>query len=635
MKKLHLFLILFAFLLGGCSGEQQPETCAHQWAEANCETPRTCTQCQATEGDALGHQWTEADCITPKTCSRCDAAEGALADHIWLDATCVAPKTCQVCAITEGELLPHRYDDWLMDPVDELMFQNCLDCGQASEPVPYDRDRYLVDYASGTWALVDPAGMQVLTLNRDMTFDLNNESRGSWSYRIREEVSSGLRSWTLNITLTPENGYDVKYASYLVGNGPDYMVFQIEQILDQHYNTEYGLKFEEKYYSDITKLGVEAARETMKNPAEKILGTWTSLFTEQAKPEYIAQVTDDYYVTFHEDGTFLAMLSQEHTGTWWFREATSDFGKITYNYTLELDKEEEKDDKDDKDEKEKMKITLMSAGITDEGYLAMNEQGNNYYKNYILSQTGPLMPEDKMEAAAGQWNAVACQTSKYWTGSGWAQVGEMEIRLGNQITFHPDGTLEANWDGEKTGRWFYTVTSTNAEAPGMEYMHYWVQFADQDRAWELIVTKELYGSELPLQISSIADDQVRTDWLIRSTTQEAEFFCAAGETILGNWKVSAESQFPADTDAEDWTDFRLTFEEKGVVWIFDGADRKGTWKQQLTYIPGLGAGFSLDCRSAGTYSYSYCFLTDENTMQINVIREGKSFQLILERETET
>lgn len=633
MKKLHLFLILSVFLLCACSSKQQlPEVCAHQWVEANCENPRTCTLCRLTEGTALGHQWTEADCITPKTCSRCDAAEGALADHIWLDATCVAPKTCQVCAITEGALLPHRYDDWLKDPVEDWMFRNCLDCGQASEPVPYDRDRYLVDYASGTWALMDPAGMQVLTLNRDMTFDLNNEARGSWSYRIREAVNSGLRSWTLNITLTPENGYGVKYASYLVGNGPDYMVFQIEQILDQHYNMEYGLKHEERYYSDITKLGVEAARETMKNPEEKILGTWTSLFTQQGKPESFNQVTDDYYVTFHEDGTFLAMLSREHTGTWWFREATSDFGKITYNYTLELDKEEEKDDKD---EKEKMKITLMSAGITDEGYLSMGEQGNNYYKNYVLSQTGPLMPEDKMEAVAGQWHAVASKTSKYWTGKGRAQVGEIEIRLGNQITFHPDGTLEASGDVERTGRWFYFITSTNAEAPGMEYMHYWLQFEDQDRAEEIIVTKDPYASELPIQIGHTFDDQAQTEWYIRCSAEEAEFFCTAGETILGTWKIGSGPHYPSDVDISEFEALLLTFEENGVLRVSNGTNSKGTWKQQLTYIPGLGAGFSLECRSAGTYSYIYCFLTDENTMQINVIREGESFQLMLERETET
>ena len=629
MKKLHLFLILSVFLLCACSSKQQlPEVCAHQWVEANCENPRTCTLCRLTEGTALGHQWTEADCARAKTCSRCAATEGEPLDHIWMDATCTAPKTCQVCAVTEGALLPHRYDDWLKDPVEDWMFRNCLDCGQATDPVPYDPEQYLVDYASGIWALMLPGEMQVLTLNRDMTFDLNNETQGSWSYQVSEEVDNGLREWKMKITLHQGGSIVGHTVRFLVGSGPDSVVFQMEQILNQHYNTEYSLEMDGRFYSDITKLGVEAARESLKSPEEKVLGTWTSLFTEQAKPEYVAQVTDDYFITFREDGTFHAKLAEEYTGTWQFRKISAAFGEMTYSYALQLDKEEDED-------KEKNKYSLKSAGITSEGYLSLDEQGSNYNKLYIFSQTGPMMPEDKMEAAAGQWNAVASRTDKYWTGKGWAQVGEMEIRLGNQITFHPDGTLEANWDGEKTGRWFYFVTTTNAEDPGIEYMHYWVQFADQDRAWELIVTKELYGSELPLQISSIADDQVQTDWFIRSTTQEAEFFCAAGETILGTWKIGSGPHYPSDVDISEFEALLLTFEENGVLRVSNGTNSKGTWKQQLTYIPGLGAGFSLECRSAGTYSYIYCFLTDENTMQINVIREGESFQLMLERETET
>lgn len=34
--------------LAGCG-------CQHQWEEATCTTPKTCTQCGETEGEALGH----------------------------------------------------------------------------------------------------------------------------------------------------------------------------------------------------------------------------------------------------------------------------------------------------------------------------------------------------------------------------------------------------------------------------------------------------------------------------------------------------------------------------------------------------------------------------------------------------
>ena len=76
MKKIVLLLVCAALALSltGCG-------CDHQWTEAGCTSPRTCTLCGKTEGEPLGHSWTEA--------------------------TCAAPKTCAVCGETEGEALPH------------------------------------------------------------------------------------------------------------------------------------------------------------------------------------------------------------------------------------------------------------------------------------------------------------------------------------------------------------------------------------------------------------------------------------------------------------------------------------------------------------------------------------------------
>lgn len=68
---LLLVLTLMAALLAGCA-------CKHEWKDANCKEPKTCTLCGETEGE--------------KT-----------ADHKWEDATTEAPKTCAVCGKTEGE----------------------------------------------------------------------------------------------------------------------------------------------------------------------------------------------------------------------------------------------------------------------------------------------------------------------------------------------------------------------------------------------------------------------------------------------------------------------------------------------------------------------------------------------------
>ena len=100
MKKIAiLFLALtVAFTLGACC-------LRHEWTEATCTEPRTCTVCGATEGEALGHEWAEATCTEPRTCTVCGAAEGKALGHEWAEATYTHAATCIACGETEGEPL--------------------------------------------------------------------------------------------------------------------------------------------------------------------------------------------------------------------------------------------------------------------------------------------------------------------------------------------------------------------------------------------------------------------------------------------------------------------------------------------------------------------------------------------------
>jgi hypothetical protein len=84
----------------------------HNYADATCTAPKTCTVCGATDGEALGHSWVDATCTDPKTCSVCQATDGEALGHSWVDATCTSPKTCSVCQATDGTVAPHTYGDW-------------------------------------------------------------------------------------------------------------------------------------------------------------------------------------------------------------------------------------------------------------------------------------------------------------------------------------------------------------------------------------------------------------------------------------------------------------------------------------------------------------------------------------------
>lgn len=104
MKRISLMLLaaLIVVLFTACS-------CEHEWKNATCTEPVTCSKCGVTAGDALGHKWIEANCTTPKTCSACDATEGSAVGHSWKSATCTDPKICSVCQATEGSANGHNY----------------------------------------------------------------------------------------------------------------------------------------------------------------------------------------------------------------------------------------------------------------------------------------------------------------------------------------------------------------------------------------------------------------------------------------------------------------------------------------------------------------------------------------------
>ena len=138
--------------------------CEHEWIDANCLAPKTCSKCGETEGeigehtwnegavttdptcegkgvktytcahdathtyteeiDAIGHEWDEGVVTTDPTCTTdgvktftCanDAShtktEAVPAAHSWVDATVDAPKTCSACGATEGGCIEIQQDN--------------------------------------------------------------------------------------------------------------------------------------------------------------------------------------------------------------------------------------------------------------------------------------------------------------------------------------------------------------------------------------------------------------------------------------------------------------------------------------------------------------------------------------------
>ena len=124
-----LLAVVFVLVLALTScdaifGQGSEAPCEHSWEEATCTTPKTCTKCDATEGEALGHTeqvipgkaptCTEAGYTEGKLCTVCGevtiSQEEIPAAHTeetvpGKEATCIATgltdgKKCSVCGVT-------------------------------------------------------------------------------------------------------------------------------------------------------------------------------------------------------------------------------------------------------------------------------------------------------------------------------------------------------------------------------------------------------------------------------------------------------------------------------------------------------------------------------------------------------
>ncbi len=149
-----------AGMLGGSDTGDEPEAeCQHQWAEATCMAPKTCTLCGEREGtllshnlvdatctvaktctlcnqtwgEPLGHRWSAASCTVARACKTCGAVESEASGHTFADATCEKPKTCTLCSATEGEALGHNYVAVVTDPTCTALGKTTYTCSTCND----------------------------------------------------------------------------------------------------------------------------------------------------------------------------------------------------------------------------------------------------------------------------------------------------------------------------------------------------------------------------------------------------------------------------------------------------------------------------------------------------------------------
>ena len=102
MKKLRIIALILALsmctmTLASCSLDEifalinsinppvEP-TCEHLWVDATCTSPKTCSKCNATDGEALGHNDEDKN-------HDCDVCDGAMGTH----EAAEGKHTCDYC----------------------------------------------------------------------------------------------------------------------------------------------------------------------------------------------------------------------------------------------------------------------------------------------------------------------------------------------------------------------------------------------------------------------------------------------------------------------------------------------------------------------------------------------------------
>lgn len=298
-----ILLTICVMLLSGCG-------CQHEWTDADCVTPRTCTLCQETEGEALGHSWQEAICEAPKICTACGVTEGEALGHAWQEATCNTPKTCTVCDKTEGEPA-HTWTDWSFDG-ENAMARSCGGCGVEEIRT---MEEYLQEHLAGHWDAVS-----VINLSR------KTEDDPYW-----KDVSYYFSEMPYMKIL--ENGSHTVFAGSVYNADCDLhfeTVSQVkippsEEMTDAYY---FGLHPKEGkgtlfFYvpreDAVFLMGFvrfERESEEMTALRDQLAGTWVY------DSEYLYNESDTtidrstYRVEFSREGTFRAELDRPIEGSW-------------------------------------------------------------------------------------------------------------------------------------------------------------------------------------------------------------------------------------------------------------------------------------------------------------------------------
>lgn len=313
MKKFSLLIILIfiCLIFCGCA-------CEHQWSDADCLSPRTCSLCGETEGDALSHDWQKADCNNPEICTHCCKSNGEPLPHQWMEASCTAAKTCIECGLTEGKAKDHTYGDWCFET--DIMSRSCSECG-ISETEPMDYTLYLSRVLKGRWDCT------VVSLFDELAYNVFGPKVPFLEFTENGNIKyfDGGTIYSSTFEFLTLDEFD----------GKDYYHFNL--ITEGHEDLEFWYVPEDDSLFSFM-LEFERLGEEVEGYLEVLTGKWVfdhvALYYDESLKTFDHS---GYSIELFEDGTFTALLDVKIDGTWAIlRDATivDDKGTSVLLFTL-------------------------------------------------------------------------------------------------------------------------------------------------------------------------------------------------------------------------------------------------------------------------------------------------------------
>ena len=510
--------VLFALLLSGCG-------CTHEWNQADCLNPQTCSNCGETGEAALGHDWSAAVCDQPETCIRCGE--------------------------TQGEPLGHSFGDWTFGETE--MTHTCVSCG-LSETAELNRELQLETLLPGLWEfyglfqgetyysaynLQGPGDCLTFGHERSVTGMIDQEPfSGSWEFLEYQEKEEN-RLFYFSV-----NAQDGRSLQMLYVQEPE------DEILHVFFAND-----------------VQTLLSRNDDTAAAVVGTWGAKASGSM-----------YSLTFREDRTVAINLGETFEGTWQLlpiRETDYELDFLQNYRYLGIYIRYLTDGK----EQLLMATAYPSTGSSADPKEFVPETISLVHNGTKLTFESMTQEELTRQANAMQEgpNMLVGTWSSMYYRSFHTDPGNDTLALDYTVTFLADGTFTASVGKEISGTWIYD-DSWGDESHGRHRYYFYIQGDVYPCNMELEYI-ESHVPQLSITGRSTVPGSGYTLYLNKRSSQQDQI----ARSLIGSWtSMYEETRTGDDYERINTIDYSLVFHEDGTFTGNDGTDLKGIWVYERT-----------------------------------------------------